>query len=211
MKIQYTGIAGAVEQALEGYVCDGIRENGELIEIQTGSFGPLKHKAPVLAAAAPLRIVHPIVAARYIELFDEAGSLLRRRKSPRKGTPWDLFNALIYAPLLPRTANLCIELAVVETAERRIQDGKGSWRRKGASIEDKILLAVRETIPLSGAGDYIRFIPFKKNEPFTVQTLAEKAGITAGLARKTLYVLFRLELVKRTGKQGNAWVYKRGK
>ena len=104
---------------------------------------------------------------------------------------------------------LTIELAIVDVIEKRTDDGKGSWRRKGVSISDRFLGAWHGSVILKSPKDYYRFIPFKKNEPFTVRDLAEKAGINATLARKTIYVLTKMGLVKRTGKQGNAFIYKR--
>jgi hypothetical protein len=180
-----------------------------MIEVQTGSFGPLKKKIPELLPLGPVRIIHPIVICKSIETWDDAGQLLRRRKSPRKGNLWDLFKALIYAPELPKLPRLTIELALVDVLEKRILDGKGSWRRKGASITDKSITEYHETIVLEGIKDYHRFLPFKKKESFTVRTLAEKAGIPPVTAGKTLYVLHRLGLTERTGKEGNAWVYQR--
>jgi hypothetical protein len=208
LKFQYAGSEERTETLVGRYVCDGVSEAGELIEVQTGSFGPLKQKVPALTAQGPVKIIHPIIVNKYIELFDEQGTMISRRKSPRKGNPWDLFKALLYAPELPLTPNVTIELALVDAAERRVKDGQGSWRRKGVSIADKALLAYRETITLLRREDYYRFVPFKKNEEFTVRDFGERAGIKPEIARKALYVLTKMKLVKRVGKKGNALVYR---
>jgi hypothetical protein len=178
-----------------------------MLEVQTGSFGPLKKKIPELLLQGPVRIIHPIIVRKTLETWDDKGAFHRRRKSPRKGTPWDLFNALIYAPELPLLPGLSLELALVDVLEKRILDGKGSWRRKGASIADKSITEYHETMVFNAPRDYRRFLPFKKKEPFTVKNLAEKAGIAPDIARKTLYVLTRIGLAERAGKKGNAWVY----
>jgi stalled ribosome alternative rescue factor ArfA len=191
------------------YVADGISESGELIEVQTGSFGPLRKKLKDLSSYGKIKIVHPVIINKYIEVLDEKGKRLYRRKSPRRGSKWDLFDALLYAPELVLIPGLSIELALVDSLERRIRDGKGSWRRKGISILDKELAAWHEIILLEKPADYRRcFLPFKKNEEFTVPLLAGRTGINTDLARKTLYVLHKLELVKRIGKKGNMIVYK---
>jgi hypothetical protein len=200
---------GITEKMVGDYVCDGVSENGDFIEVQTGSFGPLKQKIPVLAATAPVRIIHPIILTTYIETFDESGALIRRRKSPRKGTKWDLFDALLYAPELPLVKNVTIELTLLDVTEKRVDDGKGSWRRRGISIADREILAWHETIPLLRLRDYLPFVPFTKKETFTARDLAERAGISPASARKCLYVLTRLRLVKRVDKQGNWIVYQR--
>jgi hypothetical protein len=210
LKVRYTGPGGTVEVSKGGYVCDGVSSEGEVIEVQTGSFGPLRAKVKALAKLGPVRIIHPIVVRKYIELYDTDGTLIRKRRlSPRKGSPWDLFKALLYAPELPTLPGLSIELALVDVLERRALDGKGSWRRKGASITGKALLQYHETMVLNSIRDYARFIPFKTGEPFTVKTFAEKAGISTDIAGKALYVLTGIKAVERTGKAGNAYVYQK--
>jgi hypothetical protein len=207
LKFRYTGTGGKTEAGVGAFVADGISEAGEIIEVQTGSFGPLKRKIPVLRAWGRVRIVHPIIINKYIEVFDTQGNKRYRRKSPRKGSEWDLFSALLYAPDLPRTPELSIELALVDVLETRIQDGKGSWRRKGASIAGRELTACQGTVSLSSMTDYYRFIPFAKGEEFTSGDLQKAAHIQRPLAGKALYVLEKMGLVKRIGKKGNSWLY----
>ncbi|MDR3166993.1 MAG: hypothetical protein LBT93_03530 [Treponema sp.] len=207
LKVRYAGPEGKTEVAAAGYVCDGINDQGEFFEVQTGSFGPLKQKVRELAGIGRIRIIHPIIIGKYIETFDPGGTLQSRRKSPRRGTEWDLFKALLYAPFLPLVTGLTIELALVDIAERRIRDGRGSWRRKGARITDKILETYHYSVPLITLGDYYRFLPFEGGEQFTVRELGNRARIRTDIAQKTLYVLTKLNLVERIDKRGNAWVY----
>jgi len=209
LKCHYTGSTGDTETPSASYICDGRTSKGELIEIQCGSFGPLVKKVKTLTGKNKLKVVHPIIALKYIEVYDTSGCLIAKRKSPRKGSAWDLFNALVYAPLLPLHKNLTIELAIIESVEKRTDDGKGSWRRGGISITDRFVGAWRSFVVLSKPHHYYQFIPFEKNEPFTARQLAEKAGINSRLARKTLYVLTEMGLAKRTGKQKNAIIYAR--
>jgi len=204
LKFRYAGVDGETEAEVAGFVADGRNAEGEYFEVQTGSFGPLKKKALALRR---LRVIHPIIISKYIEVYNKKGRLQYRRKSPRRGTPWDLFDVLVYSPELPLVPGLIIELALVDAAEKRVQDGKGSWRRKGVSIRDRQMLVLHARITLKKLSDYNRFVPFKKKEKFTSALLAQKAGISVDLARKTLYVLTKLGIVKKIGKQRNAFVY----
>ena len=206
LKFEYS--PAITETLVGGYVCDGIGKNKEIIEVQIGSFGPLKDKVKNLAGKHKVRIIHPIIAGKHIELYDTEGQLLHRRKSPSKGSAWNLFNALIYAPELPLLKNLTIELAVVDVTERRVSDGTGSWRRKGVRIADRFLSAHHHSVILKKPKDYFMFIPFI-NEQFTVRDLAEKAGITSSLSRKTLYTLTKMGLLERAGTRGRSFVYQR--
>jgi len=214
LKFRYAGKGGKTEVAAGEYIADGRRKNGEYIEIQTGSFAPLKNKVKELAEGGNVRIIHPVGVKKIIEVYkpgksgkEPYGTLLYRRKSPLKGSQWDIFDALLSAPLLPLIPGLSIEIALVDILEKRIKDGKGSWRRKGISLYDKELAAWHESIVLGKPADYLRFIPFKKKEEFTSSLLAQREGIDAETARKALYILTKMKIVKRKGKKGNAWVY----
>ena len=208
LKFCYTGDDGQTETAVGGFVADGINANGEYIEIQTGSFGPLKKKVKELASYGKLKIVYPVIVSKHIEVFNTKGRRQYRRKSPRRGTPWDLFDALVYAPELPLVRGLAIEIVLVDAVERRVQDGKGSWRRKGVSIHDRHLTAIHERICLKKPADYVCFLPFAGKDPFTSALFAEKAGIAVDMARKALYVLTRIGLVRKIGKEGKKLVYR---
>jgi ribosomal protein S25 len=61
---------------------------------------------------------------------------------------------------------------------------------------------------LKKPGDYRRFVPLARGRSFTTASLAEKAGISGELARKTLYVLNKMGVVERTGKEGRAFSYR---
>ena len=207
LKFRYAGPNGQTEADLGNFVADGINAAGEIIEIQIGSFAPLKKKIQKLTAGDRLRIVYPVIITKYIDVFTKRGKLQYRRKSNKRGSPWDLFDALVYAAELPLTRRLTIELVLVDVVERRVQDGKGSWRRKGVSLKDRAMTALHDRICLEKRSDYRRFVPFAKDEPFTSALLKEKAGIRIALARKTLYVLTKIGVVRRIGKKGNALVY----
>jgi hypothetical protein len=209
LKFRYSGAGGQTEVIRGGYVCDGITKDGDMIEVQTGSFGPLKNKIPRLLLQGPVRLIHPIILRKTIETRDDRGVFLRRRLSPRKGTAWDLFDALIHAPELPLLRGLSVELALVDVLEIRVLDGKGSWRRRGASIADRSITEYHETMTFNAPRDYRFFLPVKAGEPFTTKSLGEKAGIRPETARKALYVLTRIGLAERLGKAGNAYVYQR--
>jgi hypothetical protein len=208
LKFRYAGEDGKTEETLGEYVCDGVTREGELIEVQTGSFGPLRDKVRNLSAHGRVRIVHPIILTKHIETFGPGGERIRKRKSPRRGSEWDLFKHLLYAPELALLPGLSIELALIDVLEKRVLDGKGSWRRKGASVTGRELAGWHGSLCLQGLEDYYRFVPFARGE-FTVQDLAEKARIDPSLARKALYVLTRIGAVQRTGKKGNAYRYKK--
>jgi hypothetical protein len=213
LKFRYTGQDGKTEVTAGEYVADGISSGGEYIEVQTGSFAPLIKKVKEFTSAGKVRIIHPVAVTKKIEVYEPGskrkplGELAWRRKSPVKGSPWNLFDALIYAPELPRTRRLTIEVVMVDITEKRVRDGKGAWRRKGISIFDREITAWHESVVLKKKSDYLRFVPFQKGEEFTSAMLAETAGIDPATAQRTLYVLTKLKVIERKGKQGRSWLY----
>ena len=215
LKFHYAGPSGKIEAEAGGYVADGINKAGEYIEVQIGSFAPLKKKVQELAAVARVKIIHPIAVKKMIEVYKPAsgrkklGALLYRRKSPIKKSLWNIFDALIHAPQIPLISGVIIEVVLLDITEKRIKDGKGARRRKGISLHDKELAVWHESILFKKPADYLRFIPFKKGEEFTSSMLAERAGVEKQTAGKALYVLTKMKVVERKGKKSNSWVYVR--
>jgi hypothetical protein len=213
LKFQYAGIDGKTEVNIkacgidENYICDGVTGTGEIIEIQTGSFAPLKEKVKNLSLEHKIRIVHPVILHKYIDLFDKNGVIIHSRKSPVSGGKWDLFKVLIYGWEIAASDNVCIELAFVDIVEKRLNDGLGSWRRKGVSIVGKSITARYPPLVLRGKADYVQFAPFERDARWTTADLSRRAKISSSLAGKTLFALTKLGVVERTGKKGRAWVY----
>ena len=206
LKFRYT-VGGTTEEKVAGFIADGVNSEGEYIEVQIGSFGPLKKKIARLSTFSKVKIIHPIIINKFIEVYDTKGKKLYRRKSPHMGCEWDLFNNLVYAPELILLPFVTLELAIIDIVEKRIRDGKGSWRRRGNSIVNRELSAWHGCLRLDNITDYRHFIPFIPGEDFTSDLLAKKAGINTGLSQKTLYVLTKTGVISRTGKSGRSWLY----
>jgi len=207
LKFAYASKYGQTETEISGFVADGINSQGEVIEVQTGSFKPLTKKLPIIAKHSKIRVIYPIIISKYIEVYNVKGEKKYRRKSPKKGSAWDLFDALVHAPDLPLIKGVTIELVVIDALEQRVDNGKGSWRRRGISIKDRSMLVLHKKIILKNPKDYLKFVPFKKKEAFTSASLAERSGIKAETARKTLYVLCKLGIIEKIAKERNAIVY----
>ena len=206
LKLHYAE-PGKTETIRAGYVCDAIGADNEAIEIQTSHFSSLKKKIPALAKSGKVRLIYPIIVKKTIELYDTGKKLLSRRKSPKKLSIWNIFDELIYVPELIKLRNLTIEIVYVDAVERRRNDGKGSWRRKGVSIEDRLLENHRKGITLKKKADWLfYFMPLKKE--CSSKALAEAAKINTDEARKTIYTLEKAGYLKKLRKQGRSWVYK---
>ena len=79
------------EVKVDRYVIDVVRED-LLIEIQTRGFSSMKKKLTrLLELGHRVRIVHPISITKTIVRLGDDGEIIGRRKSPKHGSPLDIF------------------------------------------------------------------------------------------------------------------------
>lgn len=205
----YAGDDGEVEAQLDGYRVDVLR-GGVVYEVQTGSFSAIRRKVEALCERHPVVVVFPVAALKVIvKLAPETGEVLSTRRSPRRGTVWDVAEQLPFLAEALRHENLALELALTSVREVRCADGAGSWRRRGVSVVGRELVAVLETVRLEAAEDFARLLPGELAGPFTVKDLAEAAGVNRWIAGRMARSLRRVGALVAVGKQGNAIVYER--
>jgi hypothetical protein len=206
LKIWYATPGDLIESEIDGYLVDIVRGN-ELIEIQTGNFTNIKRKVAKLLEAHSLRLVYPLPVNRWILRVDKSsGEVLIRRKSPKKGRLLEIFSELVYIPHLFNHPNFSFEIILVEDELVYVNDGLGSWRRKGWSILDRRLLRVVDQKLISKA-DFFMLLPATLPEQFSARELAVMGGFRPHLAQKVLYTLFQMGILERSGKRGRAWLY----
>lgn len=194
---------GLTEQWIDGFLIDVVRGD-LLIEIQTKNLGALKRKLSTLLDAHPIRVVHPIAVKRNIILKDTDGRIVRHRLSPKKGQIEDLFNELVYIARWIKHENFSLEVLMTTEDELRVQDGKGSWRRKGVSILDRELIRIHERHLLCKPSDYLQLLPIPLTGQFTNRQLAESKLIPTRLATKMTYTLVHMQILEIVGKKDRA-------
>lgn len=208
LKQYFAGETGQIEVCIDGYFVDVVQDN-LLIEVQTRSFSSIKAKLAVLMQTHKVLLVHPIPLIKWIVQQSGDGSeQLYRRKSPRKGRLEHLFNELVRFPDYMNHPHFSICLVLTHEEEIRRQDGRGSWRRKGASISDRNLLKIDSTHMFSSPVDFLPFLPVDLEQPFTNRQLAEAGKMQINLARKMSYCLRLMGLIEVTGKQQREMLYK---
>ena len=190
-----------IEYPIESYIIDIVREN-TLFEIQTKNFYALKPKLSKLLANYPIHIVYPIPLQKWIRRLDGDKIPTQRRKSPKHGSIYHIFNQLVYLTDFLAHSNLFIDVFLIEQEDIWLNDGKGSWRRKGWSLTDQHLLRVVDKMEFSEPGDYIGLIPQNTPEVFRNIDLAASAKIPVSLAGKMTYTLLRAGILAHTGKAG---------
>lgn len=200
-----------LEARIDGFIIDLVRGD-LLVEIQTGSFSPLKRKLAVLSQNHPVRLVFPVAVEKWIiRLPQNETGLPVRRKSPRRGQVEQVFKELVYIPTLISSENFTLEVLLIREEEvRRFDQSKSrKWRRKGWVTHERRLLEVVDRRLFRTPQDLFALLPPALDQAFTVADLAEAAGQPDWLARRMLYCMKALELVAVDGKRGRAILYRK--
>ena len=195
-----------LEVKVEDFIVDILRGK-LLIEIQTRNFSAVKKKLAKLLLNNQVRLVYPIAKLKWIANESITGQFMRRRKSPKKGKLLDLFFELVHTPSLINDSNFSLEVLLIEEEEVRCNDGKGTWRRRGASVKDRRLMQVFDRVIFEDSRDFLEFLPKELEECFTNRVLALRLGISTKLAQKITYCLRKMRVISIAGKKGNELLF----
>ncbi|HOO31932.1 MAG TPA: hypothetical protein PK466_01045 [Thermotogota bacterium] len=198
------------ECSYNGFIID-IKRNDLLIEIQTKNFLAMRKKLSRLLDCNRIRLVHPIIKNKKITVLETDGTTIKHsRYSPKHGDITDIFEEILYIPELVSHMNLEIQILLISAEEIRIDDGKGSWRRKGISIADRKLIEVHDDMLLNHPVQLFKLLPESiQTEEFSTRDLSEMMKITKQKASKICYTLKKIGLIIPVSKQGNLIIYRR--
>lgn len=208
LKNYFEPYADSHERKIGGYVADIVGEEG-IIEIQTAGFDKLRKKLEAFLSVSRVTVVHPIPRQKWIIAIDPVtGERGRRRKSPAKGTPYDIFPELykIKQFLSNENFRLCIVMLDVEEY-RRPPEGNGRGRRRGYVRYDRVPLELAEEIHIDERADWGYFIPKGLPAEYTSKEFGDLSGVGQKYASFVLHVLTEAGAVERIGKKGNSYLY----
>jgi hypothetical protein len=199
-----------VEAKVDDFIVDIVRGD-LLIEIQIANFSAIKPKLRRLLNDHRVRLVYPIPKVKWIiHRSKTKGEMFGRRKSPKKGRLPDLFNELIRIPNLLTKENLSVEVLMIEAEEVWCNDGKGSWRRRGASVEDRKLIRVFQRKVFEHSSDFLEILPKDLAHPFSNKDLTKSLAIPVNQSRKITYTLRKIGAISLVGKNRNEMLFARG-
>lgn len=197
------------EVPLEGYFIDVVRDD-LLIEIQTGSFSPLKKKLRHLTKNHSVQLVYPIPAEKWlIQLPKSSKEKPKRRKSPKRGNVYHLFRELVAFPDLIQNKNFSLRVLLTQEDEvRRFDSSRARRRRRGWVIEERRLLEVVGDHLFETVADFQALLPADLPEEFTTKDVAAGLDQPTWLVQKMVYCLRVIGGVELIGKQGRYLLYK---
>jgi hypothetical protein len=192
----------ACEVRVDGFVIDLVRADGELVEIQTGGFSPLRTKLDALLDRHRVRIVHPIPAERRIVRVDEDGAVLSARLSPKRAGAAAIFEGLVSFPTLLSHPHLTVEVLLCREDHVRAPAPRRG-RRYLRDPGERRLVEILQRIELRSPADAAALIPVF-DEPFTTRELAAAMQVSVPLAQKAAACLRALDLLAPAGMRGRA-------
>lgn len=197
------------EIKIDGFVAD-IYNGDEIIEIQTRSFDRLRKKLSVFLDNYPVTIVYPIPHIKWIRWINpDTGEITKPRKSPKKGTPYNVFSELYKIKHYLIRPNLRVRIVLLNMEEYRFLDGWSKDKKKGSSRCDRIPTDLIQELYISGPKDYNLLIPKSLGEEFTSRDYKKVTGLSAGASSTAVHVLNYVGSIERIGKKGRAYLYTR--
>ena len=209
LKARYATPGSVTEQPVDGFVADVV-VGDRLVEIHTGNFSPLKRKLPRLLDHYPVTLVYPIAKDRYIvKLPDDPAGKTSRRKSPKHGSVFQVFEPLASIPGLLAHPNFTLEVALVVEDAVRVWDAKARRRRGGWITVDRRLVDVLETITVERMADLFALLDAQLPAKFTTRDLAAVMGSSRRLGQQAAFCLREGGITEICDKEGNALIYRR--
>ena len=209
LKEHYAEGGAELEVKLGDFRIDVVNANA-LVEIQHGSLAAIRDKISRLLKKHRVLVVKPIVARKRITRLKRAGGpVVSQRWSPKRGTPLDLFEELVYFTRVFPHDNLTLEVPLVQVEERRFPGhGRRRWRRDNDhQVEDLQLIDVGEIYRFSTARDLLQLLPDQLPQPFHTGHLAARLNVRRWVAGRIAYCMRMTGTTIEVGKQGNAKLY----
>ena len=195
------------EVAMSGYYADIYNDKG-IIEIQTRQLNKLRDKLSVFLQDYHVTVVYPLPFNKWLSWVNpDNGEVQGRRKSPRHFTEYDAFYELYKIKSYLKNPNLSINLVLMDMEEYKLLNGWSYDKKRGSTRYDRVPAGIRRIVKFDRIEDYMQLVPADLKEDFTVKDFAMAAGVSVEASRYTLNILNYLEIVKRTGRVKNGYVY----
>ncbi len=177
-----------------------IYDDGDIYEVQTGGFFPLRDKVAWYLAhtAARVTVVHPMAAVRYLSRVDPAtGDVISRRRTAGRGRVRDVARELYWLSDFIGDPRFTLRLLLLEIEEYRLDDG--SCRGRRGSRYERFPTALHGDVTLREPADYAAyFLPVALPSSFTAADYTRATGIRGKSAYSMVHLLEKLELVRES-------------
>ena len=211
-RIEASGVARFTgkESGRGGYIAD-ICVDGDIFEIQTGGFYPLKGKIGFYLEKTDftVTVVHPLIEKKWSVWIDpQTGETTPRRRSPKRERPSDLLPELFWLAEYLDNDRLRFCIPIIEAEEYRILDGYGRDRKKRATRYERMPVSLIDELDFGGR-ELSRLIPEGLEGEFTAAEFTKATGLRGRRAYYALKLLCLMGIAERGEKKGRSYVYVR--
>lgn len=209
MKYYYEPDSDFHEVKIGSYVAD-ICVGKNIYEIQTRSFNAMRGKLDYFLKEYDVTVIYPVPHIKWISWLDmDTGELTPKRKSPKKGTIYQIIPELYKIKMFMNNPKLHFIIPLIDVEETRYLNGWSDNKKRGSSRMDGIPIDIYDEIRINTMADYAKFLPDDLPKEFTTKDFAKCAHIQQKYAVTGLNVLLETGIVERTGKIKNSYIYKK--
>ncbi len=195
------------EIKIAGYYADIANADG-IYEIQTASFGNLRPKLQVFLPSWPVHVIYPIAQTKYLSwVHPESGEITPPRKSPKKGSQYEIAKELVFIKPFLQNPNLTITAVLLDIEEYKLQNGFGKQNKFRASKYERIPLAINSLHTMGGAHGFSTLLPPALPSPFSTKDYAKAAAVPQRIASMAVNILKNTSTITAVGKNKNLLLY----
>ena len=187
------------------FIADIVGEDG-IVEIQTSHFANLRDKLEAFLPVSRVTVVFPVYVNKDIVTMTHEGTVIAKRRSPLKGTAFDIFREIYPIASFLTDSNLSIHIMMLECEEYRIRQETDSKRAK-PHVSDRFPTKLVDEIRIDSPEDWEQLIPCLRKSEFTSTDLINIHHISRKYASVALSVLHKGGILRRIGKGGNTFRY----
>ena len=193
-----------------GFVCDAVTDDG-VFEIQTRYFDRLRKKLDALLDKGTFTVIYPAIGEKRLLTTELSTGELKIRKSPVKGSLYDLFRELYRISTYISHPNFRLRVITVKIDEHRLRDSTVKRRRREKRYveTERIPTALLGDKTYSRPADYADFLPKSLPDIFGTKEFSEASGLDRSECSLVLRVLTDIGILIRDGKKGNAYLYRK--
>ena len=191
-----------------GSLVADVKNERDIIEIQTGSFTPLRRKLEAFLPDHAVRVVYPMAYTRRIVWIEKDGTLSAPHKSPVKRQVSRAFAELICILPYLTHENFTFHIVLMDLDEYRLLSKNGG-KGRGTERYERMPTALREEIVCRKPEDYLALLPDSLPEEFDAKTFSKVTRLKGHALSGALKVLLTLGLYTREREGREAYIYKR--
>lgn len=195
------------EIPIQGLYAD-IFNGSEIIEIQTRNFDKVRKKLDRFLPLYPVTVVLPIPDSKWLYwINEETGEVSEKRKSPKKGNPYQAFIELYKIKPYLKKNGLTIKFLFMDIEEYKLLNGWSKDKKRGGERYDRIPLNLTKEYSFSEPRDYMQLLPDNLPVNFTSKELSKILKINYRTSNTFLNIMYDMGVIDRIGKKGNSYIY----